>query len=196
MIRINLLPHREEKRKARRQQFFALTGMVAVLGGLIVFLIYTIIGGYVSSQEDKNAFLKREIAVLDKQIDQIKGLKEQTQALLSRKQIIESLQNDRAEAVRMLSELVKQMPEGVYLRSIKQDGQKITLSGYAQSGSRVSALMRNYEASAWLEKPQLIEIRASTNDKRRTNEFNMTVSVKRGGAAGGAKPVDSAKGTK
>ena len=129
MIRINLLPHREEKRKARRQQFYGLLVLVSVLAGLIVFLTYSIIDGYITSQEARNSFLKSEIAALDKQIDEIKKLKEQTQALLARKQIIESLQRDRAEAVRLLSELVKQMPEGVYLRSIKQENAKIWVSG-------------------------------------------------------------------
>ena len=179
MIRINLLPHREEKRKARRQQFYGLLGMISVLALLIVFLVYTIISGYISAQESKNDLLKKEIAVLDQQIEQIKRLKEQTQALLSRKQVIESLQRDRAEAVRLLSEMVKQMPEGVYLRSIKQDGIKVSLVGYAQSNARVSTLMRNIEASAWLEKPLLVEIKAVTVDKRRLNEFSLNASLKR-----------------
>ena len=187
MIRINLLPHREEKRKARRQQFYALTGMVTVLAGLIVFLIYTVIAGYISNQEDQNAFLKKEIVELDKKIDEIKRLKEQTQALLARKQIIESLQRDRAEPVRLLSELVKQMPTGVYLRSIKQEGQKVSLTGYAQSNARVSTLMRNIEASPWLEKPQLIEIKAVIVDKRRLNDFNMNISIKRAAAPDAGK---------
>ena len=188
MIRINLLPHREEKRKARRQQFYGLFGLISILAALIVFLGYSIISGYISAQEAKNEFIKKEIAVLDKQIDQIKRLQEQTQALLARKQIIESLQRDRAEAVRLLSELAKQMPEGVYVRSLKQDGVNIVLSGYAQSNARVSTLMRNIEASPWLEKPQLIEIKAVTVDKRRLNEFNMTASLKRPPAnEGGAK---------
>ena len=187
MIRINLLPHREEKRKARRQQFYMLLGMVSVLAGLIVFLIYSVIAGYISAQESKNDFLKKEIAVLDKQIDQIKRLKEQTQALLARKQIIESLQRDRAEAVRLLNELVKQMPEGVYIRSIKQEGTRISLNGYAQSNARVSTLMRNIEASSWLEKPQLIEIKAINLDKRRLNEFNMSANLKRAPVEAGGK---------
>ena len=187
MIRINLLPHREEKRKARRQQFYALLGLVTVLSGLIVFLIYTIIAGYISAQDAKNDFLKKEITVLDKQVDQIKRLKEQTQALLARKQVIESLQRDRAEAVRLLSELVKQMPEGVYIRSLKQNGIQISLNGYAQSSARVSTLMRNIEASPWLEKPQLIEIKAVTVDKRRLNEFNLNAFLKRAPAESGGK---------
>ena len=187
MILINLLPHREEKRKAKRQQFYGLLGLVSVLAGLIVFLIYTIIGGYISAQDQKNDFLKKEIAVLDKQIDQIKRLKEQTQALLARKQIIESLQRDRAEAVRLLSELVKQMPEGVYLRSVKQDGGRVSLAGYAQSSARVSTLMRNIEASPWLEKPLLVEIKAVMLDKRRLNEFNLNVMLKRDQSQDGGK---------
>ena len=179
MIRINLLPHREEKRKARRQQFYGLLGLVSVLAGVIVFLVITVIDGYISAQDAKNDFLKREIVALDKQIDQIKRLKEQTQALLARKQIIESLQRDRAEAVRLLSEMAKQMPDGVYIRSLKQDGVKVALTGYAQSSARVSTLMRNIEASPWLEKPLLIEIKAVEVDKRRLNEFSMTVALKR-----------------
>ncbi|HRF11735.1 MAG: PilN domain-containing protein [Candidatus Accumulibacter phosphatis] len=188
MIRINLLPHREEKRRARRQQFYALLGLVTLLAGLIVVLVYSVIAGYLSAQDARNDFLKKEIAVLDKEIDQIKRLKEQSDALMERKRIIESLQRDRAEAVRLLSELVKQMPEGVYLRSLKQEGQRISLGGYAQSSARVSTLMRNIEASPWLEKPQLLEIKAVLVDKRRLNEFTMNASLKRTAAvAGGQK---------
>lgn len=179
MIRINLLPHREAKRKAKRQQFYALFGMVAVLACLVIFLVYSIISGYVEAQEAKNAFLKKEIAVLDKQIDEIKRLREQTQALLARKQIIEALQQDRAEAVLLLSEMVKQVPEGVYIRSMKQDGRRIALIGYAQSNARVSTLMRNVEASQWLEKPQLVEIKSVTVDRRRLSEFSMNAFMKR-----------------
>ncbi|QKV58087.1 MAG: PilN domain-containing protein [Dechloromonas sp.] len=179
MIRINLLPHREEARKARRQQFFVMLGGVAVLSALVVFLGYTIINGYINSQDETNAFLKREIAVLDKQIEQIKRLKEQTQALLSRKQIIEDLQRDRGETVHLLTELVKQVPEGVYLKSLKQEGSKVNVTGYAQSNARVSALMRNIEASPWLENPQLIEVKAAVLNGRRTNEFAMNFSLKR-----------------
>ena len=187
MIHINLLPHRAEKRRARRQQFYVLLGMVSVLACLIVFLGYTVISGYITAQEAKNDFLKKEIVALDKQIDQIKRLKEQTQALLARKQIIESLQRDRAEAVRLLSELAKQTPEGVYLRALKQDGAKISFSGYAQSNARVSTLMRNIEASPWLEQPQLIEIKAVTLDKRRLNEFSLTAALKRAPVDDGGK---------
>lgn len=192
MMRINLLPHREEARKARRQQFFSLLGMVAVLGGLVVFLVYSVISGYIGSQEEKNEFLKKEIAVLDKQIDQIKRLKEQTQALLARKQVIEALQQDRGETVHLLSELVKQVPEGVYLKSLKQDGVKVNLTGYVQSNARVSTLMRNLEASPWLERPELIEIKAVVVDKRRLNEFGMNVYLTRVRTQDSGKPAAKA----
>ncbi|MBX9868360.1 PilN domain-containing protein [Dechloromonas denitrificans] len=179
MIRINLLPHREAARKERREQFFVLAGLVTVLATLIVFAVYTLIAGYVSNQESSNDFLKKEISTLDKQLDQIKRLKEQTQALLSRKQVIENLQRDRGETVYLLSELVKQVPEGVYLKSLKQDGLKVSITGYAQSNARVSALMRTIEASPWLENPQLIEVKASVLNGRRINEFGMTFVLTR-----------------
>lgn len=179
MIRINLLPHREEAKKAKREQFYVLAGLVAVLGALIVFAGYTLIGGAISSQESANNFLKSEIAILDKQLDQIKRLKEQTQALLARKQIIESLQRDRGETVYLLSELVKQVPEGIYLKSLKQDGLRVNITGYAQSNARLSALMRNIEASEWLEAPQLIESKAVVLNGRRINEFGMNFMLTR-----------------
>ncbi len=179
MIRINLLPHREEARKAKRQQFYAMVGAAVALGALVVFLGYTIINSYISSQAGANEFLKREIAVLDKQIAEIKLLKEKTQALLARKQIIEDLQRDRSETVYLLTELVKQVPEGVYLKSLKQDGAKVNITGYAQSNARVSALMRNLEASPWLENPQLIEVKSAVLNGRRTNEFAMNFMLTR-----------------
>ncbi|MGE5386255.1 MAG: PilN domain-containing protein [Betaproteobacteria bacterium] len=179
MIRINLLPYREEARKARRKQFFSLVGMVAVLGGLVVLLVYTAIEGAISRQDGRNDFLKKEIVALDKQIEEIKRLKEQTSALLARKQIIESLQRDRSETVYLLSEMVKQVPEGIYLKSLKQEGARINLIGYAQSNARVSSFMRNIENSQWLEAPQLVSIKASTVANRRLNEFVMNVNLKR-----------------
>lgn len=179
MIRINLLPHREQARKARRTQFYSLAAMVAVLGGVLVLLVYTAIQGYIHNQQAKNEFLQKEIAVLDKDIAEIKRLKEQTASLLARKDIIESLQRDRGETVYLLSELVKQVPEGIYLKSLKQEGGKINLVGYAQSNARVSTLMRNVEGSPWLEQAQLIEIKAVSVNNRRLNEFVMNISLKR-----------------
>ncbi|MBV2235774.1 MAG: PilN domain-containing protein [Sterolibacterium sp.] len=183
MIRINLLPHREEKRAARRQQFFALLGAVVLLAGLIWFMGYGVISGYISTQDEKNRFLVTEIAALDKDIEAIKNLKEQTDALLSRKRVIESLQANRAETVHLFNELVHQLPEGTYLKSIKQKGDKITLIGYAQSNSRVSSMMRNLEASPLLERPNLVEIQSVTLGSRRLSQFNLNVFFTRQQAA-------------
>lgn len=179
MIRINLLPHREAAKKARREQFFVLVGLVSVLAALVVFAVYTFIGAAIDDQVGRNNFLKKEIAVLDKELDEIKRLKEQTQALLARKQVIEDLQRDRGETVYLLSELVKQVPEGVYLKSLKQSGANVSISGYAQSNARISALMRNLDASPWLEQPQLIESKAVVLNGRRVNEFGMNFILTR-----------------
>lgn len=179
MIRINLLPHREEKRKSRRQQFLALAGLLTVLAGLLVFLVHSVIAGYISAQEQKNAFLKSEIALLDKEIDEIKRLKEQTEALIGRKQVIETLQGNRAEAVHLFNELAHQVPDGTYIRTLKQTGGKINLTGYAQSNARVSALMRNLDASPVLEAPNLVEIKSAMVSNRRVSDFVMNVAITR-----------------
>lgn len=194
MIRINLLPWREERRKARRQQFFAVGGLITVLAAAIWFLGYGVINGYVRAQDGKNGFLKSEIAALDKEIEEINRLKEQTESLLSRKRIIESLQANRTETVHLFNELVRQVPEGVYLKSIKQTGDKINLTGYAQSNARVSSLMRNLEASPVMERPDLVEIKSATVNNRRLSEFNLNVAISRQtteddkGGKKGAKP--------
>lgn len=193
MIRINLLPHREEKRRARRQQFYAFAGVAAAVAAIIVFIGYSIIGGYIGAQEEKNAFLKREISQLDQQIEQIKRLREQSQALEARMRVIESLQRDRAEVVHLLNDLAVQLPEGIYLKSIKQDGTKVSLIGYAQSNARVSTLMRNMEASPWLERPNLLEIKAVDVNKRRLSEFTLDMWITRVKADDG-KPKKAGEG--
>lgn len=183
MIRINLLPHRAERRKALRQQFYALSALVAVLALFIWFVGYSLIEAMTEHQAEKNRFLKSEIAVLDKQIEEIKKLKEQTEALLQRKQVIESLQANRTETVHLFNELARQLPAGVYLKSIKQEGQKITLVGYAQSNARVSTLMHNLDESPILERPVLIEIKAAQVAKRRMSEFSMSIFFSRQSSA-------------
>lgn len=183
MIRINLLPHREEKRKARRQQFVLLAAVSALAGLIVWFVGHTILTGYVEGQEAKNAFLKQEIATLDKEISEIKGLREQAEALLSRKQVIESLQTNRTETVQIFNELARQMPEGVYLKALKQTGSKINLVGYAQSNARVSNLMRNLEASPHLERADLVEVKAAVLNTRRVSEFSLNVNIERPKAA-------------
>jgi type IV pilus assembly protein PilN len=178
MIRINLLPHREEKRKAKRQRFFALSGMVAVLAALIIFLGWTINEQAISSQQEKNAFLKAEIEKLDKQIAQIKSLKDEIGILLKKKEVIETLQRDRGMAVTLLVEIARQVPEGAYLKSLKQTNLKVALTGFSQSNSRVSELMRNLAQSPAFENPRLIETKAVTIDRKRMQNFSMTFDIK------------------
>jgi len=199
VIRINLLPWRAARRKDQRQHLAVLAGMVAVLGLLIVGAVHLTIAGYISVQTDRNEFLKRENVRLDKEIEEIKKLKSEIAALLARKQIIERLQADRAQAVYLLQELVQQVPDGVYLKTIKQTGLKVNLTGYAQSNARVSTLMRNFGASPYLENPDLVEIKAANVSSKRVSEFNMNVSLKRlqtedSSKAGKAAPKAAAKG--
>jgi type IV pilus assembly protein PilN len=179
MIRINLLPWREARRKAHNLQFFILMGMVAGLAASIVLLVHGYYAARISTQTERNRFLKDENAKLDKEIEEIKKLKEEIQALLSRKQVIETLQADRAQTVRLLEQLVRQTPDGVYLKPIKQTGYKVNLTGYAQSNARVSTLMRNLEASPYLENPGLVEIKVANVNSKRLSEFVMNVGIKR-----------------
>ena len=183
MIRITLLPHREERRKAQRRQLGMLAVGVACVGIALALLIHGVMAGYLSVQNDRNDYLKRANASLDKEISEIKQLKDEIQALLSRKQIIETLQSDRTRPVLLLEQLVKQTPDGIYLKSLKQDGLKVNVTGYAQSSARVSMFMRNLQATDIVENsatsPQLVEIKASTVNSRRLAEFNLNFSLKR-----------------
>ena len=189
--RVNLLPHREERRKRARTHFAVMGGMTAALGATIVAAVWFVYQQRISAQEDRNKFMKQEIAKLDKEIDEIKDVKDKISALLARKQVIETLQADRVQTVYLLDEMVRQMPEGVFLRSLKQRGAGIELVGYAQSNARVSTLMRNIESSPWLTNPNLVEIKAVTLGKMRISEFNMRLGLKRPSAPDPAK--DAAK---
>jgi type IV pilus assembly protein PilN len=191
MTRINLLPHREERRKRARQHFAVLAGGVAVIGLLVVGLIHVYYANQIDTQVERNQFLKNELVKLDKDISEIRALRDQIQALLARKQVIETLQADRAQTVHLLDELVRQMPEGVYVRSVRQRGLRVNVVGYAQSNARVSTLMRNIEASPWLAGPELVEVKAASVDRRRVSEFTMNFSLKR--AVAKAPPKDAAK---
>jgi type IV pilus assembly protein PilN len=199
-VRINLLPHREERRKLARKQFGIVAGLTAALGLAIVGVVHVYNANLIEVQADRNKFLKGEIAKLDKEIDEIKKLKDEIAALLARKQVIETLQTDRAQTVHLLDELVRRTPEGVYLRAFKQAGLKVNVLGYAQSNARVSTMMRNIESSPWLENPSLVEIRSAVVDKKRVSDFNLNFSLKRsqapadkGAAKGAAKPAAAAK---
>ncbi len=181
MIRINLLPHREQKRQARQRQFISLSIGLAILGLAVVLLVHVILGTQIENQQSRNALLKTEIGKLDEQIKEIDKLREQTQALLARKQVVETLQSNRTEAVHLLDQMVRQLPDGIYLKSLRQSGAKVTLVGYAQSNARVSTLMRNIESSPWLTQPELVEIKSvpsPINKDLRVSEFTLNVRMK------------------
>jgi type IV pilus assembly protein PilN len=191
MIRINLLPHREEKRRLRQKQFAAFGGISVVLGLVVAALVWFFLDQQVSQQQTNVAFMKTEISKLDKQIEEIRKIREETASLLAKKQVVEGLQSNRSEPVQLLDQLLRQLPEGVYLKSVKQQGTKVGVTGYAQSNARVSTLMRNLGASPYLENPELIEIKAvpaPNNPAQRVNEFLMNISIKR------AKSEDTGKG--
>ena len=179
-----------------------------MLGLAVVALVHGILAAQIDNQKDRNALLKKEIAKLDEQIKEIDRLRDQIQAVLARKQVVETLQANRSEAVHLLDQLVRQLPDGIYLRSVKQVGPKVTVAGYAQSNARVSTLMRNIEASPWLTNPELVEIKlvpapgvAASRDLK-INEFTLNFLVKRaaptevkrtGGAAPKGAPTAPAK---
>ena len=198
IVRINLLPHREERRQARQRQFVSLTAAMAVLSLAAIPLVHGILKAQIDNQNSRNGLLKAEIAKLDEQIKEIDRLREQIQAVISRKQVVETLQANRSEAVHLLDQLVRQLPDGVYLRSIKQTGPKVTLVGYAQSNARVSTLMRNIEASPWVEKPELVEIRlvAAPNARdagAKVSEFTLNLQVKRAAPTDTGAPATDSK---
>lgn len=199
MIRINLLPHREEKRKQRKSAFLSMLLLSAALGGAVVLLVGGVIANRISAQDQRNNFIKAENTKLDGQIKEIATLKQEIEALKARQQAVEDLQADRNQPVYLMDELVKQVPEGIYLSSFKQDGQRIHITGNAQSNERVSELLRNFSNnSPWLERPDLIEIRSSNlgqgKDAKKIFNFTVVVGIKRPGEQdqAGAKPVASA----
>ena len=189
MILINLLPHREAARKRRREMFYAGLGASAFAGAVIAGLVYLWYAAEISSQENRNLVLQNEIKRLEGQIKDIATLQEEIAALRARQQAVEDLQADRNMPVHLLNELVKQLPDGVYLTGMKQTNDKVALVGVAQSNERVSELLRNLSSnSPWLTKPELVEIVAGTvnlgpKDQRRVSNFRMNVQLLRASEA-------------
>jgi type IV pilus assembly protein PilN len=189
MIRINLLPHREEKRRARQVQFISLSILSLLLAALVWGLVHAAIATQIDYQNRRNAYLEQETAILDKQISEIRKLREQTKSLLERKDAVEKLQSDRSRVVHLLDQMLRILPEGVYIKTIKQSGDSVNLVGYAQSNARVSTLMRAVEDSPWLESPALVEIHATTANGARVSEFTLTFNLTKLLGADVAKPV-------
>ena len=189
MILINLLPHREEKRRRRKQAFFAGLGAAAVLGVVIAGAWLLALQHLTAQQLARNAFLSAEIAKLDAQIKDLASLRSEIEALKARQRAVEDLQTNRNVPVYLLNELARQTPEGVYLKSIRQTGQVVAINGIAQTNERVSEFLRNTQhSSPWLERPELVEIkvaaqtaassRDAARDQRRLYDFAMRVSLK------------------
>jgi type IV pilus assembly protein PilN len=184
MIRINLLPHREAKRKLKKTAFVALLVLGAIAGVVAVVMVGAYNATRISIQNERNKVIKDEIVLLDKKIAEIANLKAEIEALKARQQAVEDLQADRNQPVYLFDELVKQIPSGAYLKSFKQDGQKVAVSGIAQSQERVADLLRNLAGnSPWLEQPNLGEVKsvplAKSSTGKKVVEFSMVVNIKR-----------------
>jgi type IV pilus assembly protein PilN len=185
VIMINLLPHREERRKRKKIAFYAGLAVAAVAGVAIVGVWYLVVQQLISGQQQRNSFLQTEIAKLDLQIKDIASLKGEIASLKARQKAVEDLQIDRNVPVHILNELVRQVPEGIYITAVKQDGQTLNISGIAQTQERVSELLRNTAySSEWLVKPELIESKAASiqgpnREQKRLFDFAVRLTVKR-----------------
>ena len=178
MIRVNLLPHRQIKRAAKQREF-GLMGLIAAGAACaVIFLGWQLLSAKNNTQLERNARLEKANADLDKQITDIKDLKDQINNVLERKHVVENLQTNRSQAVVILDELTRQLPEGVYLKNIKQVGNLITLDGVADTNARVATLVRNLSVSNWMESPSLVEIKSITVNGIKQNDFTLTVNIK------------------
>lgn len=179
MMRINLLPHRAAKRQQQQKQFFIALGVVVATGAALTYGGYYHLTAQFDEQVARNKYLTEVIAKVDKDIAEINRLKDQTASLLARKQVVETLQSNRSETVHLLDQLVRQLPDGMFLRSVRQQGAKVAITGVTQSQARVSTLMRNLESSQKLGNPALVEIKATQQGTTRANEFTMNVNIVR-----------------
>ena len=196
MARINLLPWRAERRKQRQKEFATMLGLSAVAGVVLWFLVNSYYNGQISGQNDRNAYLQQQIQQVDAQIKEIDELDKKKAKLLARKQVIEQLQANRSQMVHLFDQLVRTIPDGVILTSIKQEGDKLTLEGRSQSNARVSTYMRNLEGSGWMTKPDLSVIEAKEGDPGLPYTFTLSVMLANPNAPkdanGNPVPPDSA----
>lgn len=197
MARINLLPWREDRRKARQKEFIGMLGLAVVVGVLLSILIVSFYSGRISTQTARNEYLRGEIAKVDAQIKEIAELDHKKTKLLARKAVIEQLQSNRSQMVHLFDSLVRTIPDGVALTAIKQEGDILTLSGRSQSNARVSTYMRNLESSGWMTNPDLNVIEAKEGNPGLPYEFNLKVKLANPNASGdedgaAAKPAPAA----
>lgn len=172
---INLLPWREERRKQRQQEFVAMLIFAALLAGLIFWLWKGVVEDHIADQQTRNNHIQGEIAKLDKQIEEIKALRERRDELVARMQVIQDLQGNRPTIVYVFDQLVRTLPDGVYYTSVERKGNLYTLNGIAESNNRISRLMRNFEASPWFVAPNLISVKALEGGGEQANSFTLTV---------------------
>jgi type IV pilus assembly protein PilN len=196
VIHINLLPWRAERRAAQRKHLAILAAGVSAIALGLVVLVHIGIASTIAMQEGRNKYLKDENARLDKEIEEIKKLRDEIAALLARKQVIERLQADRSQVVNLLDQLVRQTPDGVYLKTLKQTGVRVNITGYAQSNARVSTLMRNFGSSPYLEAPELVEIRSAAVNNKRVSEFTLNFRIRRAEAEDASKAGKAAGAAK
>ena len=178
MIRVNLLPHRQIKRELRQREFGLMASFSAIAASAIVFLGYTFINSQIDAQMARNGRLDAAIVNLDKEIADIKDLKDKISVMLERKHVVENLQTNRSQSVIVLDELSRQLPEGMYFKSIKQQGVVISIEGIADTNARVAALVKSLSTSNWLEMPNLVEIKSVLVNNLKQNVFTLTVNIK------------------
>lgn len=197
-VRINLLPHREAKRRRQKNLFYVTTGFSVVAGAVLVFLVWVVLEGYLSGQRDRNERITRENAKLDVQIKEIAALRTEIEALRARQKAVEDLQADRNQPVYLLDELTRLTPEGIYLKTVKQEDRKVNITGWAASNERVSEFLRNLQNNGrFVERPDLIEIKVAgagpQSVQRRVFDFslnfNLKQSAERQAVNAGAKPA-------
>ncbi|MBI1835226.1 MAG: PilN domain-containing protein [Burkholderiales bacterium] len=203
MIKINLLPHREAKRKDLKNRFYSLLLLAALIAAILIIVVGVYFSTQISSQNERNAFIKNENEILDSKIKEVANLKQEIDALKARQQAVEDLQGDRNQPVYMMNELIKLAPEGLYLTVIKQDGQRISIKGYAQSHGMVQVFFDALSSSPWMSKPEIIQnkavIQGVGRDGKRVIEFDLNVGIRRPreleqevNKADAAKPVNAA----
>ena len=185
MARLNLLPWREQLREERKKQFLAAWAITLLSSAAVVFLVGLYVSGGIDNQQSRNQYLQQQVSVLDRQIKEIEGLKAQRTLLLERMGVIQNLQGHRPVSVRIFDEVAKIVPEGVYFKDLKLEGNRLSLIGVAESNNRISDLMRNFDGSDWFTEPNLTGVRKISINGERLNEFDLTIRKVTPGQIGG-----------
>lgn len=194
MIRVNLLPHRQIRRAERQREFGLMALMMSVAAAAVVFFGWSYLTAKIEEQNERNNRLDQAVAKLDKDIESIKELKNKISEVLDRKQVVENLQTDRSQAVVIMDELSRKLPDGMYLKSIKQQGRSIVIEGVADTNARIATLVGTLSTSEWLESPNLVEIKSSIVNNLKQNDFVLTVNLKAPQAQGSAGKADAGQG--